>query len=111
MTKAPAYQIIIGPLALLELEALRVHDHRQVLDQINERLKHEPLVENRNRKPLSPVPSELVPELAPYFPDENPHAWELRVGPWRALYIVIEQTVHVVRVVKKGRRTTGHALS
>lgn len=108
---ARPYEIIIGPLALLELESLRVHDHRRVVEAIEERLEHEPLVENRNRKPLAPVPPELEPELAAYFPEGEPHAWELRVGPWRVIYAVIQQTVYVLRVVKKGRRTTRQALS
>jgi hypothetical protein len=46
-----------------------------------------------------------------YFPDKETPAWELRVGAWRVIYAVEEQVVYVPRIVKKGRQTTGQALS
>jgi len=37
--------------------------------------------------------------------------WQLRVRKWRVLYAVVGLVVYVVRVVEKGRKTTGEILS
>lgn len=105
------YQIILGPLAESELHEVRAYEHRRIIEAIEQRLQHEPLVENRNRKPLDPAPPEMASELEAYFPEGVPPMWELRIGSWRAIYGIRGQEVHILRIVKKGRTTTGRALS
>jgi Txe/YoeB family toxin of Txe-Axe toxin-antitoxin module len=58
-------------------------------------LRHQPMTTSRNRKPL-------VGDLAP--------RWELRVGEHRVFYRVVEMTVQVLRIVRKGRKLTGEVL-
>jgi hypothetical protein len=58
-----------------------------VLDAIERRLTHEPLIETRNRKPLRPNP------IAP---------WELRAGTLRVFYDVSEGPLPTVRVLAVG---------
>jgi mRNA-degrading endonuclease RelE of RelBE toxin-antitoxin system len=89
-----AMRIEIAPLALAELGSLRPFDGRRVAAAIDG-LAHQPLVETRSRKPLR----------APLVP-----AWELRVGAFRVMYEVEAEVVRVLRIVRKGRKTTGEAL-
>jgi len=56
----------------------------------------------RNRKRL-----DLVRGLPAGYPDPT---WEVRVGEWRVLYCVEGRTVTVLRVILKGRRSTGESL-
>jgi len=59
-------------------------------------------IETRHRKRIrrdQGLPSE--------YPDPT---WELRVGEHRVLYAVEERTVIVLRVILKGRKTTGEIL-
>jgi mRNA-degrading endonuclease RelE of RelBE toxin-antitoxin system len=106
-----AYSIIIGPLAHEELHELRVYDHRTIRDAMARHLLEAPNVESKTRKRLAPPPTELASELEVYFEGTMPEVWELRVGTWRVIYVVDGSTVYVLRVVKKGRRTTSQALS
>ena len=105
------YSIVIGPLAEEELNELRVYDHRAIRDAMALHLAREPLSASRHRKRLTPPPPELMPELEVVFEGRLPEAWQLRVGPWRVIYVVMDGMVYVLRVVRKGRRTTGQALS
>ncbi len=83
-----AYEIrfLIG--AKRDLAALPAY-HRSILrDAIADQLQNEPAVPTRHRKAL----------------DINPFAaWELRVGDWRILYDVSEETTTVI-IVAVGRK-------
>lgn len=68
---------------------LTARDRTTALAAINRQLLHEPLKETRNRKPLRPNP------IAP---------WELRVGPLRVFYEVVEADSGVVRILAVGRK-------
>ena len=96
---------------------------------IEEKLGDEPLVPTKNRRPLDPTPEDLVRELlatrelVTAFPEVAAgiaaaleaglgyQMWQLRVRKWRVLYAVVGLVVYVVRVVEKGRKTTGEILS
>ena len=88
-----AFDVLIHELAAEELEALRVLDHRQILEAIEEHLTHQPNVPTRRRKCLS--------GLTPSF-EHVPPVWELRVGSYRVFYDVEEATKQVhVRAVRR----------
>ncbi len=57
------------------------HQQAIVLDAVDRRLKHQPTVETRNRKPMRPNP------IAP---------WELRIGTLRVYYDVESEPEAVV---------------
>jgi hypothetical protein len=100
MTKAPRYIIQWDPRAEAELEAIHVFDSRPIVQAVRE-LAHQAETETRNRKPLL-HPIEDVPQAS----------WEVRVVEHRVLYEVKEgQTVRILRVILKGRQTTGEAVS
>jgi mRNA-degrading endonuclease RelE of RelBE toxin-antitoxin system len=105
------FPIVIGPLAEEELNGLRTYDHRAIRDAIAVHLSRDPLSASRHRKRLSPPPAEIMPELEIVFEGQVPEVWQLRVGSWRVIYVVTDGAVFIVRVVKKGRQTTGRALS
>jgi len=107
----PGYRVVIGPLAEEELSELRAFDHRAIRDAIAVHLTEKPLSPSKLRKRLTPPPSALLPELESLFDGPLPEAWQLRVGAWRIVYVVLGATTYVLRVVRKGRRTTDHALS
>jgi mRNA-degrading endonuclease RelE of RelBE toxin-antitoxin system len=87
------------PMAASELDELRAFDSRPLLRAIEE-LLHAAEVETRNRKRLGRAIEE-VPDAA----------WEVRVGAHRVFYDVKDgQTVRVLRVILKGRRTTAEAV-
>lgn len=67
------YAVELTPEARGDVAALQKHEQKQVLDGIEEQLKHEPAVETRNRKRLRP---NVVAE------------WELRLGRFRVFYNV-----------------------
>jgi hypothetical protein len=69
--------------------ALTVRDRATVIGAIHRQLRHEPLKETRNRKPLRPNP------VAP---------WELRVGQLRIFYEVVGTDAGVVRILAVGRK-------
>lgn len=71
------------------LRALTVRDRASVIAAIGRQLRHEPLAETRNRKPLRPNP------IAP---------WELRVGALRVFYEVAGTASGVVRILAVGRK-------
>ena len=76
------YEIEYTTEALEDLNSLRKFEQKQVMDEIDTQLKHEPNVETRNRKRLRP---------------NNIAEWELRVGRFRVFYDVREE-VKVVKV-------------
>ncbi len=76
------YEIEYTAEALDDLEALRKFEQKQVMDEIDTQLKHEPSVETRNRKRLRPN------DIA---------EWELRVVRFRVFYDVREE-VKIVKV-------------
>ena len=69
------------------LEALTTRQRSRAFVAIERQLKHEPLKEARNRKPLRPNP------VAP---------WELRVGQLRVFYEVSEAPPAHVRILAVG---------
>ena len=65
-------------------------------------LAHQAETETTNRKRLNPSQG-----LPPEYPDPT---WEIRVGAYRVLYTVEQQTVTILGVKLKERRTTGEIL-
>lgn len=87
------YTIEFSETARLDLHWFRKHEQRMITDGILQRLRYEPIQENRNRKPLRP----------------NMAAdWELRVGQFRVLYTVDVQ-VRIVAIQRIGEKR-GNAL-
>ena len=80
------YDIEFDPDALEDLDSLRKFEQKQVLDGLENQLRHDPDVETRNRKRLRPN------EIA---------EWELRVGQLRVFYNV-EATDLIVRIEAVG---------
>ncbi|HZW32635.1 MAG TPA: type II toxin-antitoxin system RelE/ParE family toxin [Isosphaeraceae bacterium] len=75
-----------------DLAGLRAFDRKQILDQIDTQLTHQPTEETRNRKKLVG----LIPPREHAGP-----VWELRVGEFRVFYAVDEQEAKVtVRAVR-----------
>jgi Plasmid stabilisation system protein. len=103
------HDIVFARRAESEILAQRGYEQRRFCHAIGENLRYEPLARTRNRKPLATTP-ELVPFISSLFPDGAP-LWELRIGEWRVAYLVRGQQVIILRVVKKGRKTTGEVLS
>ena len=75
------YDIEFAPAALEDLKSLRKFEQQQVLDGIENQLRHQPTVETRNRKRLRPN------EIA---------EWELRIGRFRVFYNVDERKLAVM---------------
>lgn len=87
----------------VELEALRKHDARRLLDEIDEQLLAEPLSPTRRKKVLK--------GLTPPWDQLRP-VWQLRVGDFRVFYDVDETAREVIvrAIRRKGRRTTEEIL-
>ncbi len=87
------YAIELTDEADEHLKGLTARDRATLVDQIDEKLSHEPLTETRNRKPMRPNP------VAP---------WELRVRDLRVYYEVSDDPAKVVTVraigIKIGNR-------
>jgi mRNA-degrading endonuclease RelE of RelBE toxin-antitoxin system len=87
------YRLVYSPEAIDHLKQLTAHQRSIVLDTVEKQLKHQPLEETRNRKPMRP----------------NPLAqWELRAGNLRIYYDVVveldsEPTVFILAVGIKER--------
>jgi hypothetical protein len=105
-----AFEIRVSPMAQAQLETLRAFDHARILDEVGQKLSHEPLVQTRNRKPLEPVPEALAEIARQLFADVTA-VWELRVVPWRVAYAVDGQVVHVLWIFRKEHQSTDEALS
>jgi mRNA-degrading endonuclease RelE of RelBE toxin-antitoxin system len=70
------YEITFTSEASRDLKALRKHEQQEILDGIDDNLRHEPTTEIRNR--LRMRPNELA-------------EWELRLGSFRVFYNVFEE--------------------
>jgi mRNA-degrading endonuclease RelE of RelBE toxin-antitoxin system len=105
-----AYKIHISPQVQAQLDLLRAFDHVRILEAIEEKLSHEPLVRSRSRKPLEPTPPALADFVRKLLGDVEA-VWQLRVVPWRVAYAVEGRTVYVLRVFRKEQGTTDDALS
>ncbi len=77
------YRIEYSPDAEYHLRVLTRTQQRIVLDSVERKLKNQPNIESRNRKPMRPNP------LAP---------WELRLGNLRVYYDVEEEPRRVVYI-------------
>jgi mRNA-degrading endonuclease RelE of RelBE toxin-antitoxin system len=95
------YRIEFADEAVEELEALRPYDAERILDAIETLLRREPMRISRHRKPV--YPAGLLAEVG--------ITWELRVGEYRVFYDVEDSGVIVIRIVRKGRRTTEESLT
>jgi hypothetical protein len=104
------YEIHVSPQVQGQLELMRAFDHVRILEAIEEKLTHEPLVRSRNRKPLAPTPPALAVFVKKLLGDVDA-VWELRVVPWRVAYAVEGRAVYVLRVFRKDQQTTDDALS
>ncbi len=71
------------------LLALTIPERAAAMDAIEGQLRHEPLVETRNRKPWRPNP------VAP---------WELRIGKLRVFYEVVPGEPGLVRILAVGKK-------
>lgn len=96
-----ALRIEFADEAVEELEALRPYHAEKILNAIEAFLRHEPMQISRQRKPVYPVG----------FLAEVGITWELRVGEYRVFYDVEDNGVIVIRIVRKGRRTTEESLT
>jgi mRNA-degrading endonuclease RelE of RelBE toxin-antitoxin system len=82
-----AFQIEFTQTAADHVRAFREYDQKVILNAIEEQLRHEPTVETRNKKPLSPN------ELSD---------WELRVDQFRVfsdVTTVSDAAIVTVKVV------------
>jgi hypothetical protein len=95
------YDIVWDEEAQAELAGLKAFQRRIVVDAVEDRLRFQPDVETRNRKPLQ--------QSLPEAPDAS---WELRVhGDHRVLYRVADvRTVRVLRVILKGTASLATAI-
>jgi mRNA-degrading endonuclease RelE of RelBE toxin-antitoxin system len=80
-----------------DLAGIRAFEHRQLLDQVDEQLSHEPTRETRNKK--------ILRGLTPPWEHVKP-VWELRVNEYRVFYDVNEEAGQVV--VRAVRRKPPH---
>src|SRR4051794_27479321 len=89
------YTIEYSSEAVEHLQALTTRQQAIVVDAVDQRLRFQPLVETRNRKPMRPNP------LAP---------WELRVGTLRVYYDVEDtpEPIVYIRAVGIKRRNRVH---
>jgi len=81
------YTLEFSEMVAEHLGELRAFDRKQVLNQIDAQLTHQPTVETRNKKKLV--------GLSPPWEHVNP-VWELRVGEFRVFYDVDEEESRVV---------------
>lgn len=94
------YRIEFAENVFDDLKQMRAFERRQILDEIDVQLQHEPLKQTRNRKPLV--------GLSPSW-EHVPPIWELRVGEWRVFYDVSSADalvmVRAIRHKPPNRRT------
>jgi mRNA-degrading endonuclease RelE of RelBE toxin-antitoxin system len=95
------HRIEFADEAVEEIEALRPYDAERILDAIEASLRHEPMRISRQRRPVYPIG----------LPTKVGITWELRVGEYRVFYDVEGNGVIVIRIVRKGRRTTEESLT
>src|SRR5688500_3103246 len=94
------YQVAWSEEAKADVARIPVFHRRRPLGAI-QRLRFQAETEARHRKPLR-EPIEELPEAT----------WELRAGDYRALYWIEEGRIaRILRVILKGRQTTGGAVT
>ena len=86
-----AYTFEYSEDAIEHIRVLPAYRRRTIVDQLEDRLVHEPTVSTRHRKPMDPDKKLYV---AP---------WELRLGDLRVYYAVEAEKVIVVAVGVKRR--------
>ena len=96
------YEVRIGRQAERELAGFRAFERAGLYREIRSQLAHQPTVETARRKRLVPTPETGAFGIV----------WELRVGAFRVFYDVkeAEVVVLVLKVARKGRKTTGEVL-
>jgi mRNA-degrading endonuclease RelE of RelBE toxin-antitoxin system len=82
-----AFKIKYSPAAEDHLRFLTAKQQGAVLDSVEKKLRHEPLRETKNRKPMRPNP------LA---------SWELRIGNLRVYYRVQLDPTALVEILAVG---------
>jgi len=82
------YDIQYTETAIADLQWFKKYEQNQILDGIDQQLRHQPTVETRNRKRLRP---------------NAVAAWELRISDFRVLYNVDEQ-VSIVEIQRIGEK-------
>ena len=82
------YDIQYTETAIADLQWFKKYEQNQILDGIDQQLRHQPTVETRNRKRLRP---------------NAVAAWELRISDFRVLYDVDEQ-VSIVEIQRIGEK-------
>jgi len=97
MSPKQSYRIIYAPITRDHLRVIDKKYYSLIRDTIEERLAHEPDIENRNRKPLKRTAFDEA-------------TWELRFGPenmFRVFYDVhvSEHEVHILAIGTKERDT------
>lgn len=82
------YDIELTPQAIDDLRWFRKHEQQEIAETINQQLRHEPVTQTRNRKPMR----------------QNDIAeWELRVRHFRILYSV-DTVVRIVEIQRIGEK-------
>ena len=85
-----AYEVEFSPEAEEELEFLTDYQLGRLEDEIDRKLRHQPLVRTKNRFPMKPNAKAL---------------WELRADPLRVYYDVVGITVRIKGVgIKDGNK-------
>ena len=82
------YDIELTPRAIEDLRWFRKHEQQEIISNINQQLRHEPLTRTRNRKPLRP---------------NSTATWELRAGSFRIFYNV-DEVVRIVEIQRIGEK-------
>lgn len=82
------YDIEFTPRAIEDLRWFRKYEQQEIITNINQQLRYEPLRRTRNRKPLRP---------------NSIATWELRAGPFRIFYNV-ETDVRIVEIQRIGEK-------
>ena len=82
------YDIQYTETAIADLQWFKKYEQNQILDGIDQQLRHQPTVETRKRKRLRP---------------NAVAAWELRISDFRVLYNVDEQ-VSIVEIQRIGEK-------
>ena len=95
MSPQPPYRIIYAPITREHLRFIDRKYYSLIQNTIAERLSHDPMEENRNRKPLK----------QPVFEEAT---WEIRFGPentFRVFYDIkmTEREVHILAIGIKSR--------
>ena len=97
------FTILYDEAAEADLRALRRHEARRVMDEVDRQLAREPTAPSRRRKQLE--------GLVPPWDSVRP-VWQLRVGDLRVFYDVDEARREVIvrAIRRKGSKTTKEVL-